>query len=380
MNFKKSSIFIRVIAFWLVVLSVVYVLCDIFEYKIDRGSQSLQTYYSLEDDTVDAIFLGTSGVDRYYNSAKGFEEYGVTGFNYSSEGFASWLALPMLKDALKTQSPKVIVIDMRLFTVKYKGTVPDYEVRARRIIDALNFFSPTRFEAINRTYEVIQENKPKPKNEKEEKQDKNKGLEYYLSFVFSFIKYHSRWEKTADNMTAEEKKNVDGFTFTQIGNPKNEHMSFYLTKAFSLRKMSEVPQKVKTDKREKLDKVCEKYLLELLDYLDKNIDAEILFLDTPHYHTEESMARTNTLCDILDERNYGYLVMEVDEEIYDGKNDFYNEGHVNFYGAEKFTEGFARYLKETYNLPDRREDEKCKDDWFGPYDVIKKQIAKWEEK
>ena len=36
--------------------------------------------------------------------------------------------------------------------------------------------------------------------------------------------------------------------------------------------------------------------------------------------------------------------------------DFYNENHVNIFGADKYTDFLIAYLKEHYNLPDRRKD------------------------
>lgn len=86
----------------------------------------------------------------------------------------------------------------------------------------------------------------------------------------------------------------------------------------------------------------------------------------------------NTLCDILDERGYKYIRFPLDEKIYDKTKDFIDDGHVNYYGAEKFTPVFAKYLVENYDLPDHRDDVRCIEDWVGPYDTIKKRIASWE--
>ena len=52
--------------------------------------------------------------------------------------------------------------------------------------------------------------------------------------------------------------------------------------------------------------------------------------------------------------------------------------HVNFYGAEKFTDALAAYLNEHYDLPDRRNDEAVKGDWDGIYDELLFEIREYE--
>ena len=38
------------------------------------------------------------------------------------------------------------------------------------------------------------------------------------------------------------------------------------------------------------------------------------------------------------------------------ETDFYNEVHLNYLGQRKYTDFFACWLKEHYDLPDRRDD------------------------
>ena len=40
----------------------------------------------------------------------------------------------------------------------------------------------------------------------------------------------------------------------------------------------------------------------------------------------------------------------------DFDTDFYNYLHMNIYGAEKYTKFLSEYIKENYNLEDRRKD------------------------
>lgn len=51
----------------------------------------------------------------------------------------------------------------------------------------------------------------------------------------------------------------------------------------------------------------------------------------------------------------------------DWQHDFYNSKHVNYVGAEKYTDYLVKYINENYELPDRRGDERYKS-WEKAYD------------
>ena len=258
----------------------------------------------------------------------------------------------LLKEAEKNQDLKLAIIDMRPFLLTYKGQTARYDAYSRKVIDALPFFSLSRFDAINRTQEVVY-------------QEVEGSSRFDLSFFLTFIKYHSKWEE-------------DDFSFDELQDRETENLGFLMHQKASLAKMKEEKKILKTDERMDLYPLCEQGLYELLGYVEDK-DYEVLFLNTPHYLDKTEAARLNTLCDILDKEGYAYANYEFDPEVYSFKQDFYNDGHTNFYGAEKFTSIFGEYLKENYDFPDRREDENCDEDWDGVHDKMKQTIAQWEE-
>ena len=154
-------------------------------------------------------------------------------------------------------------------------------------------------------------------------------------------------------------------------------MGFYMHKDYTVSPIQDYTPTVNTDERIPLDPVAQTWLDKFLSYISDK-DYEVLFLQTPSTRTKTEAGRLNTLEDYLEARGYKSLVLGIDESIYDLENDFYNDGHVNYYGAEKFTDRFAKYLKENYDLPDRRGDKKCAA-WEGVYDIIKQQVAVFEE-
>lgn len=346
----KKSRFIRSVVFILLVGVLLYGLCDMFEHNNDYIIQRFNTYDSFDENTVDVAFIGTSGMDRYWIAAKAFEESGITAYSFSSDATPSWLYMSLLKQVTKKQSPKLVIFDMRPFLNTYKkGKIND--TASRRVIDSLDFFSLSRFDAIDRSLEVLSEY--------------NDDISRYdASYFLSFIKYHNMWEDSA--------------SFDELKDPESDYLGFFIHDTLTTKSADGVEKKPATDERLPLDELCLSQLNELLDYVETQ-DYEVLFLDTAHTYKENEQERLNTLCDILDERNIKYVINTLDEDMYDFDTDFYNSRHVNYYGAEKFTAWFRDYLLENYDLPDHRDDENCKS-WYGVYDNIKDKVASLEKK
>lgn len=347
--------FLRVVAFSLVLVCMFVFLCDLFENGESRlASPKIRTYYDLEDNTLDMAMVGTSGIDRYWLAPKAYDERGLASYALASDGVPSWLLLPLIKDITrKNEDLKLLVIDMRPFVGSYSGQeLTKFDIRARYTIDSLPFFSLARFESINRVLELTSENF-------------EDASRFDISYLVNFIRYHSRWSE-------------DGFSINdELDASTSEYMGAFIQKSLSLRPMAKPAVAEPTDRREALDPICMENLYELFDYLSQQ-DYEVLFLKTPHGHKEYKTARFNELCDILDKEGYNYLNCDLDPEIYDAKNDFYNADHVNYYGSEKFTEWFTDYIYENYELPDHRGDDRYYQ-WEGVYDKIKETISHWED-
>lgn len=349
---KKQAI--RAIGFVLVLLCMFCFLSDVFENGSNRtNTYKVRTYYSLEKDTLDVAFIGTSGIDRYWLAAKAYEERGIASYAFGVNGYPTWLMLPMIKEFARSHDTlKLLVVDMRAFTASYSGAGKGrYDTRARTLIDALPFFSIARLGVIDKTLEVISENV-----EGEDRFD--------LSYFFTFINYHSRW--------SEEDFDI----YKEIEYDTSPYMGAFIHKSLSIRPSPKEVTTVVTDERMALDPICLADLYELFDYFETQ-DFEVLFLNTPHEQSERDSKRLNTLCDILTEKGYNYLYCDLDEKMYDLDKDFYNPDHVNYYGSEKFTAWLMEYFEGRYEFPDRRGDERYSQ-WEGTYANVKKTIAKWE--
>ena len=132
-----------------------------------------------------------------------------------------------------------------------------------------------------------------------------------------------------------------------------------------------------------LDPLAEESLYEFIEYVkDKNLN--VLFVDTPQFLDQSELGRANTTYKILEENGMDYIHFYKDGSAdftidLDNTTEFYDESHVNYYGALKFTDVFAKYLDEKYDLPDRRKDEAASSYWNGLYEKIQNGVAGYEK-
>lgn len=350
---------LRGIGFILATCLLIVTLCDLFETEnTENYDKNMYTYRNLPEDTADAIFYGTSGIDRYWIAPKAYEEHGIASYSLAYDAFPAWLYTNILDETLKMQNPELVVFDARAF-YQSNTRLTRVDVRARRYIDSLPFLNINRFKAAFKTMKVLHDADPKTYER------------FDASYLFSIIKYHSKWS---------EDYSLDA----NLGHKEQKYGSFYLKSDRTIKATPYEKRYYDSDYYSPLDKVTEDALDDLIYYIKAN-DLKVLFVDTPQFLSKYELGRANTLFKILDDNNLDYVhfYKENTSEFaidLDNTKDFYDESHVNYYGAEKFTEALAAYIDKNYDLPDSRERENAKEFWDGKYDAIKTKIAEYEEK
>lgn len=364
---------LRATALILILLMTFLILNDMFESKNSGlASKRFYTIRTLEEDTVDALFFGTSGIDRYWIASQGYENYGITSYPLSCDAFPAWLYPYVIDEALSKQDASLIVLDIRPFTQSnYTRKLDTLDVRARRVLDVLPALSVNRTKAAFKTMEILHKvNLEKMKTGADTTEKDHPRID--ISYLFSFIRYHQMWE--------EKDYTLDD----HLGNDPHLYGGFFFSESLTLR-AKEQQSVYDPDTFQELDAISEQALYDVIEYV-KEKDLNVLFLDTPQCRTKKECARANTVYKILEQENMKYLhYYSTERETgfsvdLDLKKDFYNPGHVNFYGATKFTENLALYLKEHYELPDRRQDEKAAADWEGVHDRLLTKLEEVKEK
>jgi hypothetical protein len=112
--------------------------------------------------------------------------------------------------------------------------------------------------------------------------------------------------------------------------------------------------------------------------LSKEKGFQLVFVNMPCDYTESNQsdgwvndceALFNTVSDLCQKENVPFLDLcdRMDEIGLDFAQDMNNSGHLNIWGAYKTSSYFGTYLKQNFNLPDRRSDAELAARWNQDY-------------
>jgi len=336
--------FSHIILFGLLVLIMVVFLCSFLESENSSDFCSrFYTYTALEENTVDAVFIGTSGVDRYWVAAQAYDEYGMTVYPLSTEAMPSWLYTDILEYALEHHQPELVLVDTRAFLQDNESELMD--IRARRVLDLFTLYSPEWFRAVFKTMDAIHSVDPeRPRLD--------------ISFLFPSVRYHAKWETATRHI----------FT-NSFGNYFDPYLGIYVGNGYCVNVEKQVPT-LRDDVQEELDPLS---LAAFYDFiaLAREHELQLLFVDSPRFWDEHYMHRLNALEELIAQEGLDYMSWyDADSEntfsiALDPDVHFLDSGHVNFYGAQIFTADLAAYINDNYNLPDRRDEQSVRLHWEG---------------
>ena len=129
-----------------------------------------------------------------------------------------------------------------------------------------------------------------------------------------------------------------------------------------------------SNKSKELSKLNQDVLDDLIKYL-KSTDLEVLFVIPKRIYNETESQTLNTVSKKLKSENFNVINFNtLDDFNVDLKNDLYNYGHLNVYGATKYTLYFSKYLYENYDLKDHRNDKKYST-WDSEYKRFKDSFS-----
>ena len=330
-NIFKILIFIIVFVFF-------YCFLTVFKKPVNYKLYNVTGLYAERKNSLDMVYIGGSAAFVYYSPIDAYQNYGISSYVYAADNMQAELYTTMVKEILKTQKPKLIVIDARAFQYREKDLKPN-EISYRVFLRGFKY-NLDRYKLINKIVP---------------KYLKQGTLTYHLDLGL----YHTEesipsFRKTF-NIMFDKNKNLD--------------KGFYLVpKAVNIYKYDR-----DTKEEMKIASESEKLLNELLDYLEKR-NVKALFVVSPYLQTKTEKMNFNYIEKIIKSRNQDFLDANdyIKEMNLNYAYDFIDIDHVNIYGAEKYTEFLTKYLVNNYKLPDRR-GEKLYDEDFNNL------IPKWNQ-
>lgn len=328
----KSIIFI--IIFIYILISVTYIIRTNGDVK-DRYTG----FYAEPQNTIDMVLIGSSPVYPYFATPKIWGEYGITAYPISSNLQRPAAATYMVEEAEKTQSPKLYVFEMRMYTARDMDLTNNMAY-TRGVTDNMKY-SWNRIKAINAMVAEPSER---------------------YTYYFDIFKYHSNWK----TMVLPEQ--LACFRYERLDDQKGYVMTDEVGPCEAV-DTSQITERLAMPKEQ------EKCLYELLEYL-KEHELQALFILSPTVMEEEKQMMYNYIDTIVDGYGYEFLNM----------NDYYPEigldfsadfsdygGHTNAVGAEKCTTFLMEYISSHYQFEDKRGNQ-AYSAWDTSYEQWKREL------
>jgi len=334
---KTVKRFVAVIVF-LALFFALFSVCDrILSRKETEGwwnvTAKIDGFYSSPNNEYDVMFFGSSNAYCSFNPLVIWQETGVKSYVFATQQQPLWATYYYMKDAIKTQKLDLAVVDVLMASKN-----DDY------YDDGVNYtFCDNMPLSVNKVQLAFAS---APKGER-------------FGLLCRFVKYHSRFsELTKEDFEYRKEKMQDYskgyYVLTSTCNDA-EH--------FDVSKVTE---------REELSIKNKDYLMKIIELCKEN-DIKLMLVKTPSNSNEEEKKYYNSVEEIAKSNELEFVDYNLvyDKIGLDLKTDFYDKGHLNTLGAEKFSSYFVKTTG--YFAHKKREN----DDWNADYDrYIEERIKK----
>lgn len=314
----KSAV--RIICFFLATGAVLGYLNKVFKFKYSDGIYAVTTFYKLENNTVDVLFLGSSHAFISFNGGTLWDEYGIASYALGGSVQPMWTTYYYLKEALKTQTPELIVLEgyMLMWDSDYR---------------------PVDGETIKNTFGL------RWSREKIDAVKASAPREKWTGFLLEYTQYHTRYTELSDadflkNQNSRYYDDWKGFAMLMNTEPV------------------EPPDVSGVAERAELYEKTERYYRATIELAQMN-NIPIMVVISPYAGISEyEQQKFNTGGDIAVEYGVPFLNCNLlyAEIGIDYSTDAADTAHLNPKGSQKYSSFFGSYLVSNFDLSDRRGD------------------------
>ncbi len=306
----------------------------IFMRRFDQNQLRFDGYYEEEPDSLDYMIMGSSEVYTGFSPAEAYRHNHITNYNYAFQKNPVPLWKYELREILRRQHPKVLVVELNGIVYKQEDL---YQV------DCNHYLADQMPLSMNKIQLAL---------------DAGKHTEDdALSYLFPFFKYHGK------------RRDAEGY---QDAKAIHDRGYALLRGSFSytfLQDRGEVWEVNEEHPTRPLEPEAEACLREFLVECQNSGIEHILFVRFPHKIINEKsykrLLRYNQASDIVKEYGFDYVDFdEYREEIgLDYYADYFDGDHLVARGQRKFTPFLADYLAERYHLTETELPPEKRQEW-----------------
>lgn len=286
-------------------------------------------FYEEEEGMDDGIYLGSSAAYDFWMPTKAYEKEGFCIYNLGTTVQPLCIEKYLIEEALSHQTNiKVIIIELRNLVRVEKDDMEEY---IRLATDNMTLRTK-RIEAIDT------------------------ALAYYKS-IGADINYN-KWGYYYPALRAVHFSNYNITLEDLLMDP-----GVAIFKGYNRIKedgVTELEPPEIYEGIEPLSKEQETMLLDLLEYC-KGLDQKVIFVSAPFNPVDkerDKLGEMNTACRLCEEAGFTTLNFNLEplrsRLNINWKKDFFDRGHANIYGAQRFTDCLTDILSEEMSLPDHR--------------------------
>ncbi len=316
-NFLKGTLKLFLfIGLFCVILALVM---NVLVFKQEDGTLPVSNYYDLPKDTVDVLILGTSHAGMNISTKTLFDEYGIAGYRFWGSVQPIWNTYYYLLEALKYQTPKVVLLDAHALT--FAQEYGSYPVQVKNTIA----FRPSREKIDNIRASVPEDAR----------------MFMFLGFPVYHNRYNELTEDDFDHMPWDINLGI------QVLSSETSEAIYPFT----------ILDKDATSGELELHEKEENYFRMLLQYC-KDHDIALEVIASPYEISPAEQQKYRRIASVVEE--YGYCFTNFCESYQefgiDPQRDYLDPGHFNKTGVPKYARALAESILSKYDLPDRRND------------------------
>ncbi len=270
-------------------------------------------FLSLEKGSVDAVFLGSSQVLRGIATGELASEYGISAYSRATTVQAPSVSYYYLEDALKRQSPRVVLADFSALYTQY-----DPDLREPYVRYAFDWM-PLDLDKLQAADEIV-------------RTSKSQNL---LGYALPSLYYHNRWTELS----------TFDVTYLFSGDFSDPHRGSILMEEAEPQDF--VPLEGTGAEAEACVEDSLYWYQKMMDLCaEKGVPFIMLRMPRSDW-TEEKHAADAALAERNGVPLVDFNLREIWEETgLDGETDFYDYDHLNSGGAAKLTAWLGNYLQQ----------------------------------